>query len=77
MATTEIQPVLTAHLEELVMVLDHAYALSLADDLARRHRNMQPQVRVSPLTNKLEEQRDRFTSYIESQRQNPEPVSDE
>ena len=73
----ETQPVLQDHIRELVTVLDAAYGLSLSDDLARRYRNMHPQVRVSPLTNLLETNLERFTSYVESVRPVPEPVEDD
>lgn len=70
----EVEPVLVAHLEELVTVLDAAYGLSLSDDLSRRYRNMQQQTRISPLTNLLETQLERFTSYVESAKPAPKPV---
>lgn len=68
---SDTHPVLVAHLEQLATVLDASYGLSLSGDLERRYRNLDQTVRPSTLTRALEDQRDRFESYLEDARPKP------
>jgi hypothetical protein len=71
---TDTHPVLVAHLEGLVTVLDAAFGLSMAEDLQRRYRNLEGQVRPTSLTRALEGARDRWESYLEEAQKVEKPA---
>lgn len=71
---TDTHPVLVSHLEGLVTVLDAAFGLSMAEDLQRRYRNLENQVRPTSLTRALEGARDRWESYLEEAQKDEQPA---